>query len=590
MNMFKHGSKASIPGFSAGPNYQKWKSRRNAYVTVNAGGFRLPRAEKTYDDLYARSSGKPTANLDEVTVITKGEDHGLSRQVTVKFTCFDKGTFIAAEKACLRPGGNVSVSFGYVDPAYGGGAQNYNDLRICAFNWTFNNKNAYECNFTAIGPTPLLSEYNMACQIQETGLTFTIPSIAGPDTTVPVSSIGTLIEYDANGGGNYTTLANPTWTAARGGHVGVIDEPLGAGVPGFLIKLLLKFNLTDPKKMLYCSLNYLVGVINTQFLSQITSGPLAGRKLGIDGSGLAIGGLCSGDPMRVVFTGGGAGTYMGADPLYGVDFDIGAPVTLGGSINLGNILFNKDFVVEAFRIAEIKTDTKDNAKKGATGKSGAPGVSIEKFTEALFDKVKNASGGWIQLALLEDPNNSKRLLIVNKNEGTSGVSPIMFDPIKGDGITRATSITCSPSMDDVYAVMANKTSNGQAGGAISNGLGRVVEAGKIAAATAVIQNLKTISAPDTGFTDSFVNDMEAALASIVENQPKAIINANANVPWPMKLNCTLDGTSGFAFGDLINSTAVPINNANICFRVLEVQHKIAKNDWETSLSAILDVI
>ena len=44
--MFKHASAASFPKLETDRDYQKWKSRRNAYVTVNAGGFSLPKNEK----------------------------------------------------------------------------------------------------------------------------------------------------------------------------------------------------------------------------------------------------------------------------------------------------------------------------------------------------------------------------------------------------------------------------------------------------------------------------------------------------------------------------------------------------------------
>ena len=46
--MFKHASGGSIPSLQTMGDYQKWKSRRNAFVTVNAGGFSLPANEKTF--------------------------------------------------------------------------------------------------------------------------------------------------------------------------------------------------------------------------------------------------------------------------------------------------------------------------------------------------------------------------------------------------------------------------------------------------------------------------------------------------------------------------------------------------------------
>ena len=59
----------------------------------------------------------------------------------------------------------------------------------------------------------------------------------------------------------------------------------------------------------------------------------------------------------------------------------------------------------------------------------------------------------------------------------------------------------------------------------------------------------------------------------------------------MKLNIELDGTSGFRFGDIVSSTALPgkLSSAQIVFRVTEFTHTIAGNDWKTNLTTICDI-
>ena len=156
-NMFKHESAAELPVLETDNDYHKYKSRRNAWVTVapEDDSFTLPKDETTFDELYVRASGKPTANLNSVTIKTSG-DYGLLREVNVAFTCFDRNTFLEAEKKCLRPNKKIKVAWGYSNPSYGVGCEEMDDLSVAGFNWTVNDKNYYVCNFKAIGPTAVL--------------------------------------------------------------------------------------------------------------------------------------------------------------------------------------------------------------------------------------------------------------------------------------------------------------------------------------------------------------------------------------------------------------------------------------------------
>jgi len=589
---FKRASGASIPSLQTDRDYHKYKSRRNAFVNINAGGFKLPKGENTFDDLYARPSGKPTANLDEVTISVQG-DYGLLRKVTCKFTCFDRGTFLQAEKAALRPNRSVSVSYGYVNPAYGGGGGSMDDLKVSGFNWSINDKNYYVCSFTAIGPTAILPEFNVACQIQSTGLTFEQPRIIGPPKQVPVSSIAGLIEYDAQQGNGTPSaeVEDGTYISTGGGHIGILDEPR-TGLLGKILNMLPDWITPDPDKMTYVSLGYIVErLINGQILSQAT-GVMKGRKLKVDASGAVLDGMCSGDPMRVVFLGGSAGDYSEpGNPELGKNFDPNGsgPKAFSGTLNAKNILFNKDFVVEAFDKAKVKMDTKKSQEKTPGGKKGTSGITLQAFMDALFDKIHAASGGWYQFGLSESDTSSKTLLIINRNAGAGGISPLTFDPINGDAVTRSTSIECSPAASDVYQAMCNQQKESQTPAEIE---GKTRETPKVtvAQAKALLTKHRTQTAPG-GFTDDLVSEMEGALVSLVDAQPKAKLVANANIPYPLKLKVTLDGTSGFRFGDIVSSTALPaaISSAQIVFRVTEFTHTIAGNDWKTDLTTICDI-
>ena len=85
--------------------------------------------------------------------------------------------------------------------------------------------------------------------------------------------------------------------------------------------------------------------------------------------------------------------------------------------------------------------------------------------------------------------------------------------------------------------------------------------------------------------------MESCLASLINALDESTLVAHSNIPYPLKFSVTLDGTPGFAFGDVVRTTAMPkqLTSLNIVFIVLEVNHTIKNNDWETSLTTQCDV-
>ena len=376
-NMFKHASSATIPELETDNDYHKYKSRRNAWVTVDAGGFILPKDETTFDELYVRASGKPTANLNSVEVSIKG-DYGLLREVKVQFTCFDRDTFLVAEKACLRPNKEVKVEYGYANPSYGGGGGSMEDLRVSGFGWTINDKNYYVCNFTAIGPTSVLPEFNIACQIKDTTLTFIQPRPIGKDKEVTVTSISGLIEYDSQQGNGEPSaeVEDGTYLETGGGHIGILDEPrtgLFGKILNSLPEWITKYFGRD--KIIYVSLGYIVNrLINDQILSQATK-TMKGRTMDIAATGVVIDGMCSSDPMNIIFLGDkDEGNYADpSDDRLGKNFDpngTGPIAYSGGYLDGASILFNKDFLVEAYDNAKVQIEVQKKNEKTSGGKSG----------------------------------------------------------------------------------------------------------------------------------------------------------------------------------------------------------------------------
>lgn len=56
---------------------------------------------------------------------------------------------------------------------------------------------------------------------------------------------------------------------------------------------------------------------------------------------------------------------------------------------------------------------------------------------------------------------------------------------------------------------------------------------------------------------------------------------------PFDFNFTVDGVSGFEFGQIVTSNRIPKDvRANKIWQITKVEHKITPNDWETSISTV----
>jgi len=66
----------------------------------------------------------------------------------------------------------------------------------------------------------------------------------------------------------------------------------------------------------------------------------------------------------------------------------------------------------------------------------------------------------------------------------------------------------------------------------------------------------------------------------------------SQTPFPLEFQVELDGVEGFRFGDTIGSNYLPKRylkeggGPKTVFTVTEYEHKIANNDWTTTVSAL----
>ena len=508
----------------------------------------------------------------------------------------------------MRPGnpeGGLTVSYGYVNPVYNSGAGSDSELFVDGFNYVMNDKNQYVCNITAVGAGAILEEIDAAQHIKSKNLQVKLENPEGDDETVKISSIVNLIDYDAtknHSADMVKDIDHGTKISAGGGSIFVVDEPVGGGWLARIIAKAANFLGIDPDKMIYVNLQYIVKrLLNDQILGKVKDGPFKGKKIVIDSpTGKRYAGLTSGDPAKFFMYGASVGggrtsaNYKHETKTdLGINFEDGAQkpnkAFNGNNIEAKNIYFNRDCIAAAMQDAAKAIESAQAAEPDQGRPLGE--ISIKAFLDRLFVAVKNGTGGWIDLHIMENPDNQNELLIHNRNYGGAAVSPVLFDPINGDGITRSCQITCAPNQADVYGLMMTNLSNkGLLAGEVNDQPDTGTVTPSLADARAnLVEHMKfTLGTVGMGEAESY---MTAALRAMAVAVPVARKKSQINCPFPMKLQLKLDGTSGFKFGDLISSTMLTqaLRSKDVCFRVVNWTHTISNNDWTTDVEAIMDV-
>ena len=580
-----------------GKDYYKAKTRRNAYVTVTAGGSTLPLSENTYDSAYANPSGKPGAILNSVKVKESG-DFGLLRQVDVQFTCFRRSTFTALEKAFLVPDQKLTVKGGYVD---GSDSFTLSDYTIFKYGFSLNAQNHYVCTFTAYGPAPFVGEFNIKGSVPASwsNLKFKAPGWDGEQT---VSTFPQYLKYKAQGNGSSANVDITNGTI-QDGAILILDNPTSMTPEGMFMKKVYKVLQSlgmfgaDASKLVYCTLEWFVKQINTHYMSQLTS-DISDIRYVCDSTvtkGAYLSPICSSIPMSIIITGANAGNYgnvTGVEEDERLMADIHATfghVAPGGDYS--KVLLSYTYLANKVFGALIEEGKSTDASNSSGDSQSTPKVAIQDIFDTIFDDIAQATGGAVLLATMENPSNSKQILIVCKNSNDS-VEETLFDPIHGDGISREVIVTCDVPSNDAYAV-----ANGAAGGASGNTPDDIAgkdkqgeNKAKNSAAKSTITEYRQTNLAKGGFDSTDSDALAENLATYVETVGKA--TAIKNLPadkftWPLKLQIKIDGISGFRFGDAISTTFLPARYRKqgiaVGFIVLSYTHTFADNDWETEL-------
>jgi hypothetical protein len=592
----------------------RYKTRYNAYINIQSSlGGTLPQPGTTFDNTYG--TGKPGVVLNSVTIY-EGQEFGSLLQAEVQFTCFTKAKFdeLSKQFLTLRSGDQpvtVDIDFGLVGAPFSNSSGSVKKLMIYNFGYQLDKSNAYVCTFKAMGSAVLANEVDMSANnsIPDKGFTYLDPS-KDSSQAIPVTTLPEYVKYLAQSNGTIETvqIEPGVFPQAPAGYILVADHPGNwnpeSEIGKTIYSILQSMGIAggeDSSKLIYCTLDLVIGLINDYIMP--TNGEMQGVRYVCDStvtSGAYLSGICSAEPLNILMVGGDIGDYginSGLDPdeclISSMIPGIINPAA-GDIYDYSKIFLSYNYLASKWAVIGNTKNTADGAID-PNDKPAQTKFSIGALLKGIFDDISNATGGAVKLTTFTDPKNSSRILIIPSNESSNTLKPVRFDPLNGDGITRECVISCNPASADAYAIAAGKSSM-QSNTVESTG-GTTSEAVNLETIRTQITILKDVMAQDT-FSATQVAALRDQLTKLTHacgskevTEGKVPITA---AQWPLKLDITLDGISGFRFGDVVETTFLPDvylkGGIHAGFIVQRVVHTIANNEWTTKLETVCDLI
>jgi len=258
----------------------------------------------------------------------------------------------------------------------------------------------------------------------------------------------------------------------------------------------------------------------------------------------------------------------------------------GNDINIGGILIGTDYIKETFKNF-IQENSANVFYKNLTN-----------WFETLLKRINVASGEMYQLSpvLCEPPSNFDGnadgklavciLSIEDSNLSsthTNKVTPLKFTADIYRPLIKNVNISSKPPAPMAAAAYvkargANKPANIEVKADAASGGDAAAVQQKLVKA---VENFSK-----TGFNDAWCEAFRGNLAKL-----KKMSTSPGNAHWlnmalyPVDFSITIDGVSGFRFGDVISTNLVPktyVDN-KLVFVITKIEHKISGGMWETTL-------
>jgi hypothetical protein len=265
-----------------------------------------------------------------------------------------------------------------------------------------------------------------------------------------------------------------------------------------------------------------------------------------------------------------------------------------GNINLRNIMVHRNAVASAVTAASKKRESESDNTDVSDTKNEV--VNIIDFFEKLADIISGATGGALALRLVEDPDDQKKLIVVDQNFGKlkDALQCYVFDPIDGDGSTRTCEIQSNVGSQEYKAAMfVNSSEKGDISSAIRGCEPQLKTAKKKSYNRAIDDAYKLVVDPGNLGSNKFngqdINALKSAVASMVKNDETSQENKTIHYPG-LSISVDIDGVFGITPGMAVSTTQIPKawrNTYKSYFMVTRVTHTFQQSDWSTKIDGIL---
>jgi hypothetical protein len=294
--------------------------------------------------------------------------------------------------------------------------------------------------------------------------------------------------------------------------------------------------------------------------------------------------LLSGNPLEVIFPGFatyGSVTYFSVADEFNEKFRSG---------DLSKTLLNFNWIKKI--INSIGQETQDRQKSAD--------ASITKFLLTIFNSISDNSGTRFKLSLTSDPDDSSRFIISDINYIDAKVVPYTITAVNNQSIVRNISLVSKvPTAMATVAFVSGRSTKTTPSTVVGNTFNKnatVPDAAKIDSLRTSVENLARLVGNTEGVSSENVRRLQAALKELFEFTPinstytktRTGVSEQYALPFPIDFSATLDGISGFKFGNTITTNYLPsiYKNTNFSFTITKIDHVIQNNDWTTTLSTI----
>jgi hypothetical protein len=455
-------------------------------IAMNRQGF-----QGKYNQFHGRPKGPSLKSLNIRRVTGYAEKMNLTLEIEVEFEVFTFEDFELYARYYLRRHPDrkpLKISWGHGDSFNGRGivVNSIEGAMVLGGGYTNSELNTYVCKFNAIGPA------NAICELDLFGVkdfqkifpgnkfvTQRNSNDGGYNVTNIIQKIMHDLQWEQNSNlritskrqDGYEPILNSTGGLQPGpARVGKIFNAFdGSKAPNGLNRF---FNTNAAQEQTgiesdaheYVSLEYVVWLINSTVLKTVND--KCGNQLEFRIDFMEAGKhysaiptdlthFRSANPVEVLFLDKEkkSGNYTVAnDSSVGKDFTVtpNAPSSFEDCVNvsLGRLNHKKILLERRMVIAPIidvlrmkSEDEKDSKKESVRNDRGTDNIlRLKNFFDALFEKINRASGGYVNLSLVNyDPAYSdrkklQRLRIMDTHTVSNDPARlIMLDPVKGDG-------------------------------------------------------------------------------------------------------------------------------------------------------------